>query len=439
MDRNLDFYGQPCYNPAYKNIERGVESMPSLKRITHKNGRVVYRIVICLGYDGQGNKLVKNLTYSVNQSASARQQEREALKYALDMEDRLKYGDNCGTTKISFENFAAKWLAGIKEEVAYGTYVGYEQLLRSRILPYFKAYKLNCVRTPDIEAFYGTLTNAYAPGTIRRCASVLNCIFQTAVRWNMLAGNPCRDARKPKNKQEPGLRYFTPKQSLIFLKSLNLPCPPERGGYKVPVQFRVFFLLSMFCGFRKGETLALGWDDIDFEAREISITKAIGRTERGFDYKEPKSRTAVRKVPFPENVSPVLWQYRQEYDALKESMGSSWRGNGNLFIQPDGKRMGHTTTYQYFVKHLKRYNRWVEQHPQEALQDGLETLPVIPLHGLRHSCATLLNYLDVNIVDISKYLGHASCSTTMNIYAHSFEEQKRAASDKLNAFLQTSI
>ena len=66
--------------------------MPSLKRITHKNGRVVYRIVICLGYDSQGNKLVKNLTYSVNQSASTRQQEKEALKYAMDMEDRLKYG-----------------------------------------------------------------------------------------------------------------------------------------------------------------------------------------------------------------------------------------------------------------------------------------------------------------------------------------------------------
>lgn len=69
---------------------------------------------------------------------------------------------------------------------------------------------------------------------------------------------------------------------------------------------------------------------------------------------------------------------------------------------------------------------------------GLEELPVIPLHGLRHSCATLLNYLDVNIVDISRYLGHASCSTTMNIYAHSFEAQKQAAREKLNVFLRGS-
>ena len=100
--------------------------------------------------------------------------------------------------------------------------------------------------------------------------------------------------------------------------------------------------------------------------------------------------------------------------------------------------MGQNTTYQHFVKHLKRYNQWVRDYPEMAEAGGFEELPVIPLHGLRHSCATLLNYLEVNIVDISKYLGHANCSTTMDIYAHSFEAQKQAACNKLNAFIQTN-
>ena len=51
--------------------------MASLKRAEHKSGRVVYRIVNCMGYDKQGNKLVKNLTYSVNQSATPKQQEKK--------------------------------------------------------------------------------------------------------------------------------------------------------------------------------------------------------------------------------------------------------------------------------------------------------------------------------------------------------------------------
>jgi len=60
---------------------------------------------------------------------------------------------------------------------------------------------------------------------------------------------------------------------------------------------------------------------------------------------------------------------------------------------------------------------------------------MIPLHGLRHSCATLLNYLEVNIIDISKILGHAKSSTTMDIYAHSFEEQTRDAANRLDQFV----
>lgn len=122
------------------------------------------------------------------------------------------------------------------------------------------------------------------------------------------------------------------------------------------------------------------------------------------------------------------------------SHGTAWQGDlsngGNLFIQADGKLMGHTTPYQYFTKHLHRYNEWVQNNPDKAKAEGLEELPIIPLHGLRHSCATLLNYLEVNIIEISKTLGHSTCSTTMNIYAHSFEEQQEEVATKVNEFLR---
>ena len=114
------------------------------------------------------------------------------------------------------------------------------------------------------------------------------------------------------------------------------------------------------------------------------------------------------------------------------------QGKDNLFIRSDGRLMGHSTAYQYFVKHLKYHNQWVRKYPVQAKAAGIEELPLIPLHGLRHSCATLLNYLNVNIVDISKYLGHTNCSTTMNIYAHSFEAQKRVVSSKLNEFIRAN-
>lgn len=418
--------------------------MASIRRVTHKNGRVVYRIVICLGYDKNGGKLVKNLTCAVNQSATPRQQEKEALKYALTMEDKMKYGYEVDYSRESFETFAAHWLENIKDSLAWGTYIGYENLLRAGILPYFKKYKLAYIKTADIEAFYRTLADRYAPGTIRRYANVLSCIFKTAKRRNIIEDNPCQYARKPRKRQTGDkLRYFTPSQSLMFLKSLNMTYAGESGSpehpakiYTVSTQYKVFYTLSLFCGSRKGETLALQWTDIDFEAQEISITKSIGRTASGFDYKEPKNNSSVRRIPFPDCVAELLKRYRVEYDTLKDNMGSGWAGKDNLFIRSDGRLMGQTTAYQHFVKHLNRYNQWIKIYPERAREEGFEELPVIPLHGLRHSCATLLNYLEVNIIDISKYLGHASCSTTMNIYAHSFEAQRKAAQEKINAFLR---
>ena len=405
-------------------------------------------------------QMVKNLTYSVNQSATPKQQEREAKKYAMDMEDKLKYGYDYNAEKMSFEDFAYKWLESVKDNIAYGTYAGYKQVLESRIIPYFKGDKIAHIKTPHIEAFYRTLVDDYSAGTIKRFANVLNLIFKTAKRYSMIENNPCQDAQKPKRKDEDeGLKFFTPKQALMFMKSLDMSYEVTYKGhqriddtgkpyyvneytesYTVPTQYKVFFTLSLFCGFRKGETLALHWNDIDFKEKKISISKSVGMTENGFDYKEPKTKKSVRKVSIPDDVIPLLKQYHFEYIQTRFSHGTAWQGDlsngGNLFIQADGKLMGHTTPYQYFTKHLHRYNEWVQNNPDKAKAEGLEELPIIPLHGLRHSCATLLNYLEVNIIEISKTLGHSTCSTTMNIYAHSFEEQQEEVATKVNEFLR---
>ena len=139
------------------------------------------------------------------------------------MEDKLKYGYDFNAEKMSFEDFAYKWLESVKDNIAYGTYAGYKQALESRIIPYFKGYKVAHIKTPHIEAFYRTLVDDYATGTIKRFANVLNLIFKTAKRYSMIENNPCQDAQKPKRKDEDeGLKFFTPKQALMFMKSLDM-------------------------------------------------------------------------------------------------------------------------------------------------------------------------------------------------------------------------
>lgn len=116
----------------------------------------MYRIVICQGYDTKGNKLVKNLTYSVNQSATPKQQEREAKKYAMDMEDKLKYGYDFNAEKMSFEDFANKWLESVKEALVKSAFMD-EELNKHMKLT--SANSINVARFLP-QAFY--YFNAYA-------------------------------------------------------------------------------------------------------------------------------------------------------------------------------------------------------------------------------------------------------------------------------------
>lgn len=428
--------------------------MASIKKLNTNKG-ISYKITVSNGYDMHGTKIVKTTTYKPDPALTPKQQEIAVNKYAMEFEDKVKNGYSFDGDKMSFEAFAEKWLSDIKDDLAYTTYEGYKTIIDKHIIPYFKGYKLTTIKIPLIESFYKELAKYYAYASVKKCNIVLSSMFKTAIRWGMIDINPCTNAKLPKMaKTSNDLKFFTPEQSLQFLASLDLTYETTYKGHTriddtgipynvndytesrtVPTQYKVFFNIALFCGLRKGEILALHWEDIDFVNNTITVNKSVAKMENGVGYKCPKTQTSIRTIPLPTEIIPLLKKYRTEYHLTRMSLGDYWKGNNNLFIQADGKLMGRSTPYQYFKRHIKRYNEWVDSN-NGAKKSNLLPLPIIPLHGLRHSCATLLNYLDVNIIDISNILGHAQTSTTMNIYAHSFEKQKRVASDKIDEFLR---
>lgn len=432
--------------------------MASIKKIQTKNG-VSFKITACNGYDREGKKVKKTTTYKPDRSQTPKQQEKAAEKFAMEFEDKLLRGVNFDAEKISFEEFSEQWLADMKNNLEYSTYHSYEKALENKLVPFFKGYKMARINTPLVEGFYQTMINDYTRASVQKYSNILSGMFGTAIRLRLFEINPCAYAKIPRcKKKEAGIKFFTPKQSLIFLRSLEIEFEQCCKGHEriddtgipyhvpdytrkqtVPTQFKVFFRLCLGCGLRKGEALALHWTDIDFEKNELHITKSVAKGEEGVTYKAPKTMTSIRTASVPEDIIPLLKLYRIEYNQLRLSLGDAWQGDENLFIQDDGKLMGRSTSYHYFTRHLRRYNQWVAEHREKAKEEGFEELPAIPIHGLRHSCATLLNHLGMNIIDIANILGHAQTSTTMNIYAHSFEDQKRVASDKINEYFRKNV
>ena len=98
-------------------------------------------------------------------------------------------------------------------------------------------------------------------------------------------------------------------------------------------------------------------------------------------------------------------QYRKEQLHHKMSLGPDWQGHNYIFIQWNGQQMHPDTPYKKFKKIIRRYNKTVT--------DEKDKLPDIPLHGLRHTSATLLISQNVDVKTVSNRLGHSQASTTI--------------------------
>jgi site-specific recombinase XerD len=116
----------------------------------------------------------------------------------------------------------------------------------------------------------------------------------------------------------------------------------------------------------------------------------------------------------------MLKDYKVEQAENKKNQGDKWQGSNNgdlwqanqhLFIQEDGKQIHLNTMSHTFNKLVKKYN-----------ETAKEPLPLIPLHGCRHTTASLLIANGVDARTVAGLLGHADTSTTLSIYSHFFKE-----------------
>lgn len=434
--------------------------MASIKRRENKSG-VVYDITVSQGYDAAGKKIKSCTTYKPDPSLTPKQTEKQVAKFAMEFEEKIKNGGNFDGEKTSFEEFALQWLADKKDGLAYNTYTSYKSRIENYMIPSFRGFKLTEIKIAHVENYYKTLIAELTRPSALRHISTLKGIFKTAARLEMIDKNPCDHAVLPKSKDEPetGIKFFTPEQSLVFIRSLDITFPiifkehdkkvgKEKkvvhidggmmGERKIQMKYKVFFHISLFCGLRKGEVLALHWSDIDMVNKTINITQSVTNSETGQQLKAPKTANSIRVVSIPDNVLTLLKAYKVEYNEHRLKVGSYWKGDDSLFTSDEGIILSTSTPYTVFTTHLKRYNEYIQLNKEKALKEGLTELPLIPLHGLRHSTATMLNDLGVGIVDISSILGHSRTSITMDVYTHSFEKQSQDAVNKMNDFVQAN-
>lgn len=372
-----------------------------------KRGDYTYRIAVSNGYDRNGKKVLIRKTITVDASLTLKQLEKELDRQALFFEEEVKRGTYIDST-ITFEQFTQRWLIEYAEKnLERKTVSSYKGELETKILPAIGHVKVSQLQPLHLIKFYDNLTEdgvrldgksgGYSTRTIKYQHQIISSILQTAIQWQVLQTNICKNVKPPKgipskNRQN----YFDDKQAIAFLDYIE----------NAPLKYRTLVSITMFGGLRLEEVLSLTWNDVDFTNGTLDINKALSYVDGEQFLKGTKNDGSTRKITLPKSIITMLKEYKLRSKSEK------------LFS------MHYNTPVHWLQKTISRYNKCHE-----------EQLPLISFHGVRHTNATLLISQGLDIRTVSGRLGHRDTSTTLNIYSHYIKSRDKAASDALDELL----
>jgi integrase len=309
-------------------------------------------------------------------------------------------------TKTTVAEFIDTWLAG-KRKLRRGTKRTYRDNLahaKERI----GHLAMQAVTVADIDRMVNDMLakgrrvgnvrkRSLEPATVNRTLTVLQQVFDHAVNQGLIGRNVVRLVeRLTESKSE--MHTWTADQAALFLRAV------ADDRLSVGWQFSLY-------GLRRSEVLGLRWSDIDLTKKTLTVRNARKSVAGEIIEEDPKTERGKRTLPLDEGLVDALvklqLRQREEADAAGEAYQSTCELCGGCHVIAD--ELGRPYRPEWFGDRF------------ETLASAAG-LPEIRLHDARHTCGTLMHLRGVPTAVISKWLGHAKASFTMNTYVHSQDE-----------------
>lgn len=371
--------------------------MPITKVAGKKDGKQKYRV---------------RVNY-VDRRGSYRQVERTAygLEEAKDLEMVLtkELRQSSPVSRLTVSELAEEYLESKRAELRETSYAKNVHLIKTYILPSMAEVRLDKLTVSILQNWKNEISGLdLSLRTRKTIYSMFRSVLNFAVRMDYISQNPLSKLGtfKETTQVKKEMLFYTPEEFRAFISSARAAAEASTEDYEW--NYYVFFSIAFFTGARKGEILALTWNDISGDV--IKITKSLSQTLKGADrITAPKNAASIRDIQIPMPLSNVLRDHLircQEYD----SYSPEWFICGCL-------RPLRTTSIQ---NKLKTY----------AAVAGVK---VIRVHDFRHSHASFLAHEGINVQEIARRLGHSKISTTLNTYSHLYPSEQERAVKALNS------
>jgi integrase len=177
------------------------------------------------------------------------------------------------------------------------------------------------------------------------------------------------------------------------------------------------YLLALLCELRRGELLALKWEDLGFDAGTLAVHRALERIGTRLEFVDPKSRSGRPALPLAHPIIEALKAHHVRQSAIRLALGPAYDDHRLIFPNSLGRPL-----------EPRAFNR---QFKAALVRAGLPV--TLRLHGCRHSAATAMIADGADVRTVASLLGHADPSRTVRTYAHLVPEAVGRAADRMGA------
>ena len=332
-------------------------------------------------------------------------------------------GNNVEDNSITLSQWFKSWIEIHKYKVIRNnTKMYYTQLYTKHIEPFLGKKKIKDITQLNIKALLKELDQkGYHYETKNKVRIMLLDMFDKAMVDNYVLKNPCKGIRLARDEKKD-MRVFSREEQAEFFEC-------SKGTF-----YDNLFVVTVSTGLRQGEICALTWDDIDFDKKEISVTKTLlyqkleGDTQKEFHLNPPKTRTSKRTVPISKQCETALKkQYIQRNNVMARKSAKPLEGFENLLFTT---KYGTPICNQILLDAIKRIIEEIN-----LCRDELEQFEIFSPHCFRHTFATRCFEAGIQPKTVQTYLGHATLQMTMDLYTSVLGNHRQEEMQKLENVL----
>jgi integrase len=290
----------------------------------------------------------------------------------------------------------------------------YRELAAKQIIPHLGTIALQALRPAQIEAWHSTLLRAgganggpLSPRTVGHAHRLLHSVLEHAARLEVVGRNVASVVSPPKVDRV--------EIEILTAEQINAVLARLADHSLLPI-----VSMALGTGMRRGELCGLAWGAVELDkAMMVRVERSLEETRAGLRFKSPKTANGRRTISLAQGTVAMLREHRARQLEQRLLLGLGRLADDDLvFARPDGSPYPPDTLSRDWWRVVSSLD-----------------LPRIMFHALRHSHASALIAAGLDVVSVSKRLGHGSPTITLNVYSHLFDRADTRAAAAIDAVL----